>query len=58
MNKEFIIFSQYGFFVGLKKGGIPVWDFDPSKAKPFVEPEKLAGLRRLLPQEELLIEYL
>lgn len=55
---EFVIFSQYGFFLGLEKGGQPVWTLDQYQAKPFSEPEKLYGLQRLLPGEELLIEYI
>lgn len=55
---EFVIFSQYGFFLGLEKGGRPVWTMEQSRAKPFDHPDKFLGLQRLLPSEELLIEYI
>lgn len=55
--KEFVIFSEYGFFTRLADGGKPQWSLDIKEAKPFDNMSKLAGLQRIY-DRELLIEYL
>ena len=55
--KEFVIFSEYGFFVKLVNGGKPQWSLDIKDAKPFDNMSKLAGLQRIY-NKELLIEYI
>ena len=55
--KEFVIFSEYGFFTRLADGGKPQWSLDIKEAKPFDNMSKLAGLQRIY-DRELLIEYI
>lgn len=55
--KEFVIFSEYGFFTRLSDGGKPQWTLDIKEAKPFDNMSKLAGLQRIYGRE-LLIEYI
>ena len=55
--KEFVIFSEYGFFTRLADRGKPQWSLDIKEAKPFDNVSKLAGLQRIY-DKELLIEYL
>lgn len=56
-TKEFVIFSEYGFFTRLADGGKPQWSLDIKEAKPFKEMGKLAGLQRIY-NGDLLIEYI
>jgi hypothetical protein len=55
--KEFVIFSEYGFFTRLADGGKPQWSLDIKEAKPFDNMSKLAALQRIYGRE-LLIEYI
>lgn len=55
--KQFVIFSEYGFFTRLTQGGKPQWSLDINEAKPFREVGKLAALQRIY-NGDLLIEYL
>jgi len=55
--KEFVIFSEYGFFTRLADGGKPQWSLDIREAKPFDNICKLAALQRIY-DKELLIEYI
>ena len=55
--KEFVIFSEYGFFTRLSDGGKPQWSLDIKEAKPFDNMSKLAGLQRIYGRE-LLVEYI
>lgn len=55
--REFVIFSEYGFFTRLADGGKPQWSLDIKEAKPFDNMSKLAGLQRIYGRE-LLIEYI
>lgn len=54
--KQFVIFSEYGFFTRLAQGGKPQWSLDINEAKPFSDMRKLAGLQRIY-NGDLLIEY-
>lgn len=56
-RKEFIIFSEHGFFTGLAYGGIPQWSMDKSKAKPFDEECKLSAVQKTY-YGDLLTEYI
>lgn len=55
--KQFVIFSEYGFFTRLAQGGKPQWSLDINEAKPFSDTCKLAGLQRIY-NGDLLIEYI
>jgi hypothetical protein len=57
VSKEFVIFSEYGFFTGLKYGGVPQWSLNINEAKPFDHMEKLDALQRMY-YGELLIEFI
>jgi hypothetical protein len=56
-RKEFVVFSEYGFFTRLAYGGKPQWTLDIKEAKPFDDPCKLDALQRIYGRE-LLIEYI
>jgi len=55
-KKEFVIFSEYGFFTRLALGGKPQWSLDIKEAKPFDDICKLDALQRIY-YGDLLIEY-
>ena len=57
ISKSFVIFSEYGFFTGLKYGGEPQWSLKIDEAKPFDHMEKLDALQRMY-HGELLIEFI
>ena len=56
-NREFVIFSEYGFFTRLAQGGKPQWSLDIKEAKPFRDICKLNALQRIY-NGDLLIEYI
>lgn len=56
-KKEFVIFSEYGFFTRLAQGGKPQWSLDIKEAKPFDDICKLDALQRIY-YGDLLIEYI
>jgi len=56
-RKEFVIFSEYGFFTRLAQGGKPQWSLDIKEAKPFDDICKLDALQRIY-YGDLLIEYI
>ena len=56
--KEYVIFSEDGFFVGLKDGGTPVWSMNIKEGKPFKDECKLIALQNIVGSKELLTEYL
>jgi hypothetical protein len=56
-KKEFVIFSEYGFFTKLSNGGKPQWSLDIKEAKPFDDMCKLDALQRIY-VKELLVEYI
>ena len=57
-SKEFVIFSEDGFFVGLTRGGVPEWSMNIERGKPFDNECKLRALQYAVGTKELLIEYL
>ena len=57
-NHEFVIFSEDGFFTGLKNGGEPQWSMDIKSGKPFNNERKLNALQYVVGAKELLIEYI
>lgn len=57
IKKEFVIFSEYGFFTGLAFGGEPQWSLKINEAKPFDHMCKLDALQRIY-RGELLIEFI
>ena len=57
-SKEFVIFSEDGFFTGLINGGQPRWSMDIKHGKPFDNECKLRALQYTVGTKELLIEYL
>lgn len=56
-QREFVIFSEYGFFTRLADGGKPQWSLDINEAKPFDDLCKLNALQRIY-HNELLIEFI
>jgi hypothetical protein len=53
----FLVFTDYGYFKGLKNGGQLDWTFDYRQAKPLNHPDKVRGIQALLPfGAELLTE--
>lgn len=56
-KKEFVIFSENGFFTRLAQGGKPQWTLDIKEAKPFDDPCKLDALQKIYTRD-LLIEYI
>lgn len=57
-EREFVIFSEDGFFTGFKKGGQPQWSMEIKNGKPFSNESKLRALQYNVGSKELLIEYL
>lgn len=55
---EFVIFSEDGFYVGMERGGRPLWSMNIKEGKPFSDERKLRGLQLMVGSKELLIEYL
>ena len=55
---EFVIFSEDGFYVGMTRGGQPLWSMDIGEGKPFDDERKLRGLQLMVGSKDLLIEYL
>jgi hypothetical protein len=57
-QREFVIFSEEGFFTGLANGGKPQWSMNINDGKPFNEESKLKALQYIVGNKELLIEYI
>ena len=57
-RREFVIFSEDGFFTGLANGGQPQWSMKINDGKPFNDECKLRALQYVVGAKELLIEYL
>lgn len=56
-QKEFVIFSEHGFFTRLADGGKPQWSLNINEAKPFDDLCKLDALQRIY-HNELLVEFI
>ena len=57
-KREYVIFSEDGFFVGLANGGQPQWSMNINDGKPFNEDSKFAALQYVVGAKELLIEFI
>jgi len=57
-KREYVIFSEDGFFTGLANGGEPQWSMEINNGKPFNDECKLRALQYVVGAKELLIEYL
>ena len=57
-RREFVIFSEDGFFTGLANGGEPQWSMNINEGKPFSDKCKLNALQNIVLAKELLIEYI
>ena len=56
-QREFVIFSEHGFFTGLAYGGEPQWSLNIDEAKPFNDLCKLSALQSIY-HNELLVEFI
>jgi hypothetical protein len=56
--REFVIFSEDGFFTGLANGGEPQWDMNIKNGKPFRDECKLRAVQYVVGAKELLTEYI
>jgi hypothetical protein len=54
----FIVLSEFGYFVGLKKGGYPVWSNSYEDAKPLDNEAKFKTLQSMCYGQELILEYI
>ena len=54
----FIVLSEFGYFVGLKKGGHPVWSNSYEDAKPLDNEAKFKTLQSMCYGQELILEYI
>jgi hypothetical protein len=57
-QREYVIFSEDGFFTGLAYGGEPQWSMDIKNGKPFTDECKLRALQYIVGSKELLTEYI
>jgi hypothetical protein len=57
-QREYVIFSEDGFFTGLTNGGEPQWDMNIKNGKPFKDECKLRALQYVVGAKELLTEYI
>jgi hypothetical protein len=57
-QREYVIFSEDGFFTGLANGGHPQWSMEIKQGKPFNDEYKLRALQYVVGAKELLIEYI
>jgi hypothetical protein len=57
-QREYVIFSEDGFFTGLANGGQPQWDMNIKNGKPFKDECKLRALQYVVGAKELLTEYI
>lgn len=56
--QEFIVMSDYGYFVGLKYGGEPQWSMKEEDAKPLNHMNKFKTLESLCQNQELIFELI
>ena len=55
--KEYIVFSEYGYFCGLAFGGEPQWSMKVEDAKPLNHINKFHTLKVISGGKELMMEY-
>lgn len=56
-SKEYIVFSEYGYFSGLAFGGEPQWSMKITDAKPLNHINKFYTLQVISGGKELVMEY-
>ena len=58
-KKEFIVYSDYGYFKGLTNGGQLVWTPNEAEAKPLDHLNKFNTIKYLVPRNiEVIFEYI
>ena len=57
-QQEFIVISDYGYFVGLAYGGIPQWSMREEDAKPLNHMNKFNTLKHICPNLEFIFELI
>lgn len=58
-DKEFIVYSDYGYFKGLANGGQIVWTQNENEAKPLDHINKFNTIKHLAPYGvEVIFEYI
>jgi hypothetical protein len=58
-EKEFIVYSDLGYFKGLANGGQLVWTQDENEAKPLSHLNKVQTIKFLAPRGiEVIFEYI
>lgn len=57
-QQEFIVISDYGYFVGLKYGGVPQWSMKEDEAKPLNHMNKFKTLQHTCPNLEFIFELI
>jgi hypothetical protein len=55
---EYIVMSEYGYFTGLKYGGIPQWSMKENEAKPLNHLNKFDTLKAICQGQELIFELI
>jgi hypothetical protein len=57
-QQEFIVISDYGYFVGLAYGGVPQWSMKEEDAKPLNHMNKFNTLKYICPNLEVIFELI
>ncbi len=57
-QQEFIVISDYGYFVGLKYGGEPQWSMREEDAKPLNHLNKFDTIKHICPNLEVIFELI
>ena len=57
-QQEFVIISDYGYFTGLKYGGVPQWSMKEDEAKPLNHLNKFDTLKAICQGRELIFELI
>lgn len=57
-QQEFIVISDYGYFVGLAYGGVPQWSMKEQDAKPLNHLNKFDTLKAICRGQELIFELI
>ena len=57
-QQEFVVMSDYGYFIGLKYGGEPQWSMNENEAKPLNHMNKFRTLELICHNLELKFELI
>ncbi len=57
-QQEYIVMSEYGYFTGLKYGGVPQWSMNEDEAKPLNHMNKFDTLEYICQGQELIFELI